>query len=159
VGNVKNFFRKSELLDALTLRQLSHINCNWELTWDDSLEQYEPEGDSFATKVNNLTDELDSLEPPMKYHDNEDRLAEEAQGRLGWNLKKIGNRWVGEDYPVVLQQGSFNDIDQRELMLAAVGRIKAAIMRGQMHFDEMEPSHQRMLADLLAVVLYHRALA
>lgn len=157
MANVKDFFRNSELLDALTLRQLSHINGNWELTWDESLEQYEPEDDSFAAKVNDLIEELGSLQPPLKYHDNEDRLAEQVQGRLGWNLKKVGRRWVCEDYPVVLQQGSFNDVDQRELMLAAAGRIKAAMTRGQMHFDEMERSHQRMLADVLAIVLYHRA--
>jgi len=154
---MKNFFRNSELLDALALRQLSHINGNWELTWDESSDQYEPEEDSFAAKVNELIDALASLTPPLKYHDNEDRLAEQVQGRLGWNLQKIGTRWVGEDYPIVLEQGSFNDVDQRELMLAAAGRIKAAMIRGQMHFDEMERSHQRILADVLAIVLYHRA--
>lgn len=155
--SVKDFFRSSELLDALALRQLSHINGNWELAWNESLEQYEPEDHSFAAKVNELIEELSSLKPPLRYHDNEDRLAERVRDRLGWNLKKVGKKWVCEDYPVVLEQGSFNDAGQRELLLAAAGRIKAAIEYGQMHFDEMERSHQKILADVLAIVLYHRS--
>ena len=41
-------------------------------------------------------------------------------------------------------------------MLAAAGRIRAAVIRGQTHFDQMEESHRRMLAALLLVILYHR---
>lgn len=159
MGSIRDFFRNSELLDALALRQLAHINGNWELTWDESLERYEPEEDSFAAKVNKLVEELEALEPPLKYHDNEDRLAEQVRNRLGWNIRKIGRRWICEDYPVVLEQGSFNDVNQRELMLAAAGRIRAAMRLGQMHFDDMEESHRRMLADVIAIILYHRASA
>lgn len=156
MGAVKDFFRNSVLLDELALRQLSHVNGNWELTWDESMEQYEPEDDSYAIKVNELIKQLGSVVPPLKYHDNEDRLAEHMKGRHGWNVRKEGSRWVGADYPLVLEQGSFKDVGQRDLMLAAAGRIKAAMKRGQMHFDEMEECHQRMLADVLAIVLYHR---
>ncbi|TGV05835.1 hypothetical protein E4695_15105 [Alcaligenaceae bacterium 429] len=153
---MKDFFRNSWLLDELALRQLSHINGNWELTWSDSDDLYEPEDDSFASKVNDLIEELGSLTPPTQYHDNEDRLAEQVQGRPGWDLCKVGTRWIGGDYPIILEQGSFNDNAQHNLMLAAAGRIKAAIDRGQMHFDEMEKSHQKILADVLAIILYHR---
>ena len=157
MSNLKDFFRNSELLDALALRQLAHINGNWELTWNEISEQYEPEDDSFASKVNDLIEELSALHPPLKYHDNEDRLAEHVVGRLGWNLKKVGKRWVGEDYPLVLEQGSFGISAQRDLLLAAAGRIKAAIVRRQLHFDDMEESHRKMLADVIAIILYHRA--
>lgn len=154
---VRKFFRDSELLDALVLRQLAHIKSNWELTWDGQLNRYETEENSFAEKINALIDELDITDPPLRYHDNEDRLAEEVQRRLGWKIRKIGNRWVGANYPAVLEQGAGSDVDQRELMLAAAGRIRAAVDRSQMHFDEMEESHRRMLADVLAIVLYWRA--
>jgi hypothetical protein len=157
MGAVKTFFRNSDLLDGLALRQLSHVNGNWELTWDESSEQYEPDDDSFAAKVNELVDELETLPPPRKYHDNEDRLAEQVQERLGWKVRKVGGRWVGADYPMMLEQGSFTDFNQRELMLAVAGRIHAAMIRGQMHFDEMDDAHRKMLADVLAIVLYHRA--
>lgn len=155
--NLRDFFRRSDLLDALALRQLSHIKGNWELTWNHDLERYEPEEDSFAEKVNDLIDELSSVEPPQRYHDNEDRLAEHVVNRLGWNIRKVGSRWVGQDYPFILEQGSFGVEAQKDLLLAAAGRIKAAIIRGQHHFDDMEESHRKMLADVLAIVLYHRA--
>jgi len=155
--NAKDFFRNSDLLDALALRQLSHINGNWELTWDETNGEYMPEDDSFAAKVNLLIDQLGGVNPPAKYHDNEDRLAEHVKAKLNWNIRKVGNRWVGGDYPVILEQGAFNDIDQEDLLLAAAGRIKAAVEKGQEHFDEMEHSHRKMLADVLAIILYHRA--
>lgn len=157
MSSLKDFFSHSEFLDALALRQLSHINGNWELTWDECNEQYEPEEDSFANKVNELVEELSEIDPPLRYHDNEDRLAEHVVGRLGWNIRKVGGRWIGEDYPLILEQGSFGAAAQQELLLAASGRIKAAIVRGQLHFDDMEASHRKMLADVLAIVLYRRA--
>jgi hypothetical protein len=157
VSNLRDFFRHSDLLGALALRQLSHIKGNWELSWDHHLERYEPEEDSFAEKVNDLIDELSGVEPPRRYHDNEDRLAEHVINRLGWNIRKVGTRWVGQDYPCILQQGSFEVTAQKELLMAAAGRIKVAMDRGQRHFDEMEESHRKILADVLAIVLYHRA--
>jgi len=42
------------------------------------------------------------------------------------------------------------------MVLAAAGRVHAAIQNGQMHFDEMERSHQVILAGVLAAILYHR---
>ena len=155
--DVKAFFKQSLALDYLALRQLSHINGNWELSWDHDKNEYEPEEDSFAEKVNELLAQMSQMNPPARYHDNEDRLAESAKKWLGWNLKKVGNRWVGAEYPLILEQGAFSDIAQQELRMAAVGRISAATSRGQIHFDEMEESHQKMLADVIAIILYHRA--
>ena len=56
----------------------------------------------------------------------------------------------------MLEQGGFNDIDEKNLVLSACGRVKAAIDRGQLHFDDMEKFHRKMLADVLAIILYHR---
>jgi hypothetical protein len=152
--DTRSFFGRSELLDYLVLRPLSHAKANWELVWDG--DQYEPEEDSYAEDINSLIDDLGKLTPPRKYHDNEDRLAEYVKARTNWNVRKVGNRWVGSDYDHILEVGGFNDADQRDLMLAAAGRIQAAVERNQLHFDEMEEGHQKILAAVLTIILYHR---
>ena len=103
--------------------------------------------------------------PPQRYHDHEDRLGEFVKDRLKWPVRKVGNRWVrddygilrGDDYIALLEQGGFDDEAEAQLVLAAAGRIKAALDQGQNHFDAMEESHQRMLAGVLSVILYHRS--
>ncbi len=158
VGNIgpKEFLKNAEILDHFVLRPLDHIRANWELTWDEDAKKYLKEEDSFSELLNQLMDELEDKNPPLKYHDNEDRLAEYVIKHLGWKIKKVGKRWIGEEYPVILEQGGFHDIDQEDLVLAAAGRIKAAIERGQVHFDDMEKSHRKILAGVLSVILYHR---
>ena len=151
-----SFFEHSIVFDHQVVRPLSHILPNWELTWNDTTNRYEEEEDSYAKKLNELIDELGQTVPPKKYHDNEDRLAEFTRRHLKWNIRKEGNKWVGEDYATILEQGSFNDFDQHELVLAAAGRIYAAKNRGQNHFDEMEQSHREMLAAVMTIILYHR---
>jgi hypothetical protein len=153
---VVEFFKWSDLFDHMVTRQLSHIRSNWELTWNHDEEKYEPEEDSYAQMINDLVVELSKQNPPKKYHDNEDRLAEYCKANLGWDINKVGNRWTGDDYASILEQGAFNDIDEQNLCLAASGRVKAALDRGQVHFDDMEEFHRRMLADVLAIILYHR---
>jgi len=153
---IKDFFAWSNLFDYMVTRQLSHIRGNWELTWDHEEKQYEPEENSYAEMINNFIIEISNLKPPAKYHNNEDRLAEYCKKNLNWDIKKVGNHWVGSDYASILEQGGFNDIDEYNLCLAACGRIKAALERGQMHFDDMEESHRKMLADVIAIILFHR---
>lgn len=156
---MKEFFDYSEAysLDAMVLKQLEHIRGNWELMWDHDEDKYLEEDNSYAALLNSLIEELGSVTPPEKYHDNEDRLAEYVKDRLGWNISKVGNRWVGVDYLSILEQGGFSDDDEKDLVLAAAGRIVAARDRGQMHFDEMENSHKKILADVLSIILYHRS--
>jgi len=154
--SIKIFFRKSDILDYLVLRQLSHINLSWELTWDDETNEYEREEGTFAGLLNDLVVELANTPPPEKYHDNEDALAEYVKQNQKWDIKKVGNRWVGAGYESILEQGGFKDIDEKHLVQAATGRIKGAIDRNQEHFDDMEESHRRILAGVLAIILYHR---
>jgi hypothetical protein len=153
-----DFFKKSEYLEYFVLRPLSHIYSNWDLIWDDENNKYEEEEDSFASILNNLISELETTEPPPSYHDNEDILAEYVVKNLTWDIKKQGKRWVCPDYPSVLEQGGFNDIDEANLVLAAAGRIKAAEHFGQNHFDEMEKGHQKIFGYIIAIILYHRYL-
>ncbi len=154
--DTKEFFRNSDLLDQLVLRQLSHIKGNWELTWDEEKQGYIPEENSYADLLNKLIEEMGQVDPPAKYHDNEDCLAEHVKSNCNWDIKKVNGRWIRADYPSILEQGAFDDIDKNNLIFAAVGRIKVAIKQKQFHFDDMEQSHQRMLADVLAIILYHR---
>lgn len=154
--DTKAFFGQSDLLARLALRQLSHIEENWELIWDDEDKKYEPERDSYAEKVNQLIEELGQIVPPRKYHENEDCLAKYVIDNLNWRIETANGRWIGVEYAAILEQGGFNDIDEKNLKLAVAGRIRAAIDRNQHHFDDMEHSHQKMLADVIAVILYHR---
>lgn len=158
--DVRAFFASSDgVLDRLVLRPLSHITLNWELTWDDTAQAYAPEEDSFAAILNQVISDLADSQPPKRYHDNEDRLAHYLGEHLGWNIRKEKGRWVGEDYEVILEQGGWHDLDQADLVQAAAGRIHAAMDRQQIHFDAMERSHQRMLAAVLTIILYHRGSA
>jgi hypothetical protein len=153
---MNSFFSNTGLLDHMVLRPLAHVRGNWEVTWDDESQSYKEEPDSFAGLLNNLIAELAITNPPSRYHDSEDRLAEYVQKNLNWGVHKVGMRWVGADYDSILEQGSFGDVDQGELLLAAAGRIRAAQDRGQSHFDDMEESHQRMLSAVLSIILWQR---
>lgn len=162
---VKDFFAWSDWIDHEVLRPLSHIRANWELTWNPDTREYCPEDDSFAELLNQLVDQLDGCDPPSRYHDNEDVLGEYVQRKLNWGVKKAGRSWIASDgrrlcpttMSSFLQQGAFDDDGQVNLVRAAAGRIQAAIVRGQTHFDQMEQSHQYLLAGVLASILYHRA--
>ena len=157
-ADVKSFFAHSNAtLDVIVLRPLSHITANWELFWDAKTEQYVPEHDSFAALLNQMIQELATANPPARYHDNEDALAQYVIQNLNWGIRKQNGRWIGADYESILEQGGFGDADQVELLTAAAGRIHAALARGQQHFDEMEESHQRMLGAVLSIILFHRA--
>lgn len=151
---VRAFFMQSEFLDHLVLRPLSHIRPNWETTWDDELEAYAVEENSFAAELNMLVEALAQTQAPARYHDSEDRLAQFAINNLKWPLYKKNGRWFGANYEFILESGSLSDADRKELLLAAAGRIQAALARGQAHIDEMEESHRRMLGAVLCIAIY-----
>jgi len=156
VIDTRTFFSNSELLGYRVLRPLSHIKGNWELMWDVDKRQYETEEESYAALLNQLIEEIGRAAVPSRYHDNEDCLAEYVRSSLNWKIEKIGGRWIGEDYAAILEQGGFHDIDEENLVSAAAGRIVAALNRNQCRFDDMEQSHQKMLADVIAIILYRR---
>ena len=151
------FFDRSELLDYEVLKPLSHIRGNWEISTGTGDLHFEIEEDSFAKQLNSLIDELDVAEIPSRYHDNEDVLAEYARDTFNQEIRKVGSRWVGSDYRLILQDGGILDIDEQNLIQSAKGRINAAIERGQKHYDDMDSGHRQMLALVLTLVLYHRA--
>ncbi len=157
ITSVKDFFANSDSLDYFVLRPLSHFSLSWELIWNPIKQEYVREDGTFSTVLNNLIDELSDTPPPAKYHDNEDALAEYLVQSLNWDIKKVGNRWIGADYTSILEQGGFDDIDQTHLVHAAAGRIKGAIDRKQSHFDDMEESHRKILSAVLTIILYHRS--
>lgn len=151
------FFADCDGLDRLVLRPLSHIRMNWETTWDQEAQCYAAEDDSFAAHLNELIADIARASPPARYHDHEDRLAENVVANLKWPIVKKGGRWVGADYDSILQNGAPADLDQNDLILAASGRVTAALARGQIHFDGMEKSHRHMLAAVMSIIIYWRS--
>ncbi len=158
IAQGRAFFAQSDLLDYLALRPLAHIRGNWDVTWDPAAGRYEPEEDSFAQHLNVLIEDIATCEPPTSYHEHEDSLAERCRDKMKWPISKVGNRWIGvKDYHAILEAGSIPYYDQDELVLSSAGRMKAAMQRGQMHFDDMEKSHRYVLGGVMAIIIYWRA--
>jgi hypothetical protein len=153
---VRRFFARSDWLDRMVLRPLSHIAPNWEVGWDDEGNHYRLEPFSFAADLNEVIGLIATCPWPLKYHHHEDALAERVVRNLKWPIQKKGNRWVGADYEAILEQGAFRDLDQKNLIAAAAGRVHAALDYAQSHFDEMEDGHLYMLSALVAIIIYHR---
>jgi len=164
MNKIRRFFEASDFITHEVLRPLSHIRGNWDLIVDQATGRYMDEEGSFAWLFNHLIDELEQAHPPARYHDSEDRLGEEVRRRLNWDIAKCNGKWINRDvrrlhpsdYLAMLEQGAFRTGGIGELVQAAAGRIHAAIDRGQLHFDDMEWSHQVILAGVLAAILYHR---
>jgi hypothetical protein len=160
---VLTFFSDSEHMEREVLRPLSHIRSSWELQPDDESNRYLDEEDSFAWLFNFLIDRLSVAQPPLRYHDNEDRLGEYVQKELKWNVRRKGKAWAHRDgsrlnlseYLSLLEQGGYDASGIDDLIEAASGRVHAALRYGQRHFDDMEESHQIILAGVLANILYH----
>ncbi|MDX8481845.1 hypothetical protein RFN28_25770 [Mesorhizobium sp. VK24D] len=151
---IRAFFARSDYLDRMTLRPLSHITLSWEVQWDLESEKYEPEYDSFADDLNVVIEQLANCARPASYHSHEDQLAENTLRLLKWPIQKKKGRWIGADYAAILEQGAFGEMST--LISAACGRVHAAIDHGQAHFDEMEDGHLVMLAALITIIIYHR---
>lgn len=151
---VRQFFARSDYLDTMVLRPLSHITMNWESRWDG--ETYRPEAGSFAGDLNEIIEQIAVSARPDRYHDNEDNLAERVVAELHWPIQKKGGFWQGADYPSILEQGAFTDLGQRELASAAAGRVHMALDFGQTRFDDMDDGHMAMLAGLMTIMIYHR---
>ena len=161
---IREFFAASDFMEREVLRPLDHIRPHWELLIDSDTGRYKDEEDSFAWLFNNLVDDLDAATPPLRYHNSEDSLAEYAKNNLNWAINKKNGIWVNSeskrlsprDYIHLLSQGGFKGDGDSDLIDAAAGRIKGAIDRGQLHFDDVEQSHQAVLGGVLIVILYHR---
>lgn len=152
-----SFFANSQWLDYMVLKPLAHIRGNCDTFWDEQSQSYRPEEDSYAELLNALIYEIEATRPPQRYHDNEDRLAEYVRDKLKWPIFKKNGRWIGAEYESILEYGGYiDDSDQENLVLATAGRVQAAKNRCQNSFDDMEESHQRMVAAVLSVILFHR---
>lgn len=73
---MNDFFADSSILDYMVLRPLAHIRGGWDVSWDAEKHAYAEEENSFAGLLNFLIAELAAANPPARYHDSEDRLAE-----------------------------------------------------------------------------------
>jgi hypothetical protein len=156
LNEIRGFFRWSICIDQYVLKPLSHIAGNWEAEWDHEGDRYAPEASSFTDDLNQVIELVAACPRPLRYHDHEDLLAEQAVRESKWPIGKQGSRWVGADYLGLLERGAFGDLDQRNLIAAAAGRVHAALDRQQKHIDQMEDRHRYMLAALLSIIIYHR---
>lgn len=160
---VKSFFQNSTDLYTCVLKKICHIKQQFMLEWNETTQKYIGGFNSFANELNSLIEELDLIDVPDYYHDNEDILAEFVRDRLGWNIYKVGRFWKWNDndenksdYYAIIEQGGWYDAEQKNLLEAVAGRIKAAQHFGQTNFNEMEEGHKVMLGYILATILYHR---
>ncbi|HDM8204515.1 TPA: hypothetical protein P0E29_005054 [Vibrio harveyi] len=153
---IKSFFDDSESVRDLVLQPLEHIRSNWDLYWDDSELRYVEEEHSFGSELNKLILEIAATLAPEDYHQHEDKVAQFYQESSDIHIQKNGRFWAGEDYRSILEQGGFNDFEQKDLVLSAAGRVKAALDRSQYHIDNMEKGHQVVLCMILSNILYHR---
>lgn len=151
---IRAFFARSDYLDRMALRPLSHFTSSWEVHWDTETSRYEPEFDSFADDLNVAIEQIAACERPVSYHSHEDFLAENTLRSLKWPIQKTKGRWIGADYAAILEQGAFGEMPK--LVAAACGRVHAAMDHGQAHFDVMEEGHLIMLAALITIIIYHR---
>jgi hypothetical protein len=127
--DVRAFFASSSWLDHLVLRPLSHIAPNWEAEWDHEEKRYRSEIGSFADDLNRVVELMATCPRPFKYHEHEDLLVEKVVRKLKWPVQKKGRRWRVADYPAILEQGAFEDIDQRNLISAAAGKRLTNIVK------------------------------
>lgn len=153
---ISDFFANSSWLDRFVLRPLSHMAPNWEASWDDEHQCYETEADSFASDLNAIITQIANTKRPTQYHDNEDTLVENWIKDHGWPIQKKGKTWIVDDYQHILEQGSFADLGQQNLMTAATGRVQTAMDFSQMHFDDMDEAHLNMLAAIMTIAIYQR---
>lgn len=122
-SEIRSFFAVSDFLEHEVLLPLSHIRNGWELYVDSGTGRYEDEEDTFAWLLSHLIYELARAEPPEKYHDSEDGLAEHVQNSWNWRIEKHGNVWKNEsgkrldpsDYLATLKQGGFRLDGDRDL--------------------------------------------
>ncbi|MEO9168505.1 MAG: hypothetical protein ABI230_08890 [Aestuariivirga sp.] len=162
--NVVDFFSSSDLLDHDALRPLSHIKFSWELTSGDS-DIYRPEDDSFAVDLNMLISQIAGASPPANYHYYENSAARlyaylnsdrYALIKGFWCDAPSGIRLSSEEVCGMLEQATAGQDDVPSLVLAAAGRVNAALRFGQTHYDEMEVGHRLMLAGLITIILFRR---
>lgn len=153
---VRGFFARSDALDYLCLRPLDHIASSWEVVWDRDGLRCVSEEDSFAADLNLFIDEIAGAVRPTRYHEDEDALIEAYLGATKWPQQKKGNRWIVADYASLLEQAASADLHEARLVSAATGRVHAALDFGQMHFDNMEEGHRRILAQVVTIILYQR---
>lgn len=153
---MRDFFENSDFLDIMVLKPLSHIRPDWELSWYGSIDEYKPSVDSFAYELQQLIYEIEACVAPDDYHLHEDIVIKSTPQEFNEEVYKQGRLWIGQSYQILLQNGGLFDDDAKNLVMATAGRIAVAKRHGQLHFDQMDFSHQKILAIIMALVLYHR---
>lgn len=165
--DILTFFYRSDQLDYTTLRPLSHVMCNWELTSSESGDPlFEEEEDSYAAHLNVLIDEIAATSPPSDYHAFENQIAAEHNGAIEGRYFLKGGLWYDnetsqliqkDDVGHMMEQASSAWDDIPELVLATAGRVATAMRHGVMEFDDLDQGHMEMMAIDLMTILFRRS--
>lgn len=165
---VMSFFGESGWLDRSVLRPLSHLALSWELRRTETVGVFMEEEDSLAGLMNQLIREISLATPPESYHAHEDAVIRLREGAASGLIYLQGKRWrdraTGEPMAKssigsLLEQASIGYDDVPDLVLAAAGRVATALKFGDANFDDLDEGHADMLAEVLTVILFIRALA
>lgn len=162
----RRFFEDSDTLDHATLRPISHVAPNWELTWDSTSDRYEEEEDSLAAHLNKLIEEISNLVPPTDYHALENQHAINYEGVASGRFYLDGKLWrdqqtgqlVDKDFVGhMIEQATCGHYDVPDLVLSAAGRISTALKFGVDHFDKLDRGHMEMLSVIITDILFRRS--
>jgi hypothetical protein len=165
---VMHFFGKSQWLDRSVLRPLSHIAMSWELRRTETVGVFMEEEDSLAVLMNQLILDISRATPPADYHAHEDAVIRLREGIDNGAIYQEGRRWrdrkTGEplhksSISSLMEQASIRYEDVPDLVLAAAGRVATALKFGDANFDDLDNGHADMLAEVLTVIIFIRALA
>ncbi len=162
----RSFFAGSDYLDHAVLRPISHVAPNWELIRDPISDLYEEEDDSLAAHLNVLIEEVSLSSPPRDYHSYENRLAIHYEGVTTGRFYLHGKLWrdrqtgelVEKDFVGhMIEQATCGHYDVPDLVLAASGRVAAALYFGVEHFDKLDHGHMEMLSVIMTDILFRRS--
>lgn len=159
------FFRRSSFLDHAVLRPLSHVSPDWELQSDGDDDHYLEEDGSLAAHLNVLIENIANSSPVLDYHSHENELASGYQEVSSGEIYLEGNLWLDRKTgrPIekdmvghMIEQSTAGWDDLPELVLAAAGRVAAALRFGISHFDDLDSGHMQMLAVIMTDIIFRR---
>lgn len=162
-STVYSFFYRSDYLDYVVLRPLSHVAPNWELViGGDYL--FEEEDGSLAAHLNVLVEEISLIVPSIDYHSYENNILYnysnflnkyQLKGKI-WHDKSTGLPLDKSEIGYMIEQGSSGQVDVPDLVMAAAGRIATSMYYGVDHFDKLDSGHMAMLGIIITIILFRR---
>lgn len=148
-------------MDGTVTRPLSHIAPHWELIWQDKERRYLDEEYSLGSHFNDLIEDISVSPKPKNYHRYMDnhliyRSDIVLKNKIWCDVStddKIDVEMMGH----YISQEAIGDLEAKNLILAAAGRIEVSRKLGFENYDELDDNHMGMLAQILTSILYCRS--